>query len=621
MTKMKTTVSMLFFGGFLFSQQPSQTAQVEEVILQGNRLQIPFQSSNRDIQILSSKDIAQFPVKSVTELLSYIGGVDVRQRGGFSGQADVSIDGGSSEEVLVLLDGVKLINSQTSHNVMNLPVTLGAIERIEVLRGAAARVYGINALTGAINIVTKNSKKSFFLADVFSGSGFQKQDSEEGSGIYAGAGLELTGNLAAENHRHLFSAGQVVSNGVRYNSAVKNSKLFYKGNFDVDANNQISALGGYMYNRFGANGFYAAPGDRNSEEIVETSVFGISSQHKIGNFTLMPRLSNRYDEDDYRYFKDNLSRARSMHYTNAFMAELNANLSTSIGEFGLGWESRFEKINSSNIGEHSRDNHGVFAEYSGSFGEKFRSTVGVYANYNSNFGWQVYPGIDASYLLSSKWQVSANIGSGQRIPSYTDLYLNQLPGNLGNPEVKPENSWQYELKVNYTQERFSFQTGLFYRNISEFIDWVRTANNQPYSPVNFGSNQVFGWYSRVSGTLFETDNQALKYRLNYNYLNPKITDNQNVQSKYVLENLKHQFIAGLRYSIENFAFSLENRLIKREKNNSYNLLDAKLSYGIGKSQVYLDVNNIFNEKYQETGAVPTFPRWINLGFRYYLEKN
>src|SRR5699024_4412119 len=317
---------------------------------------------------------------------------------------------------------------------------------------------------------------------------------------------------------------------------------------------------------FGANGFYAAPGDKNSEEIVQTSLFSLSSKHKWGRFTLLPRISDRYNEDDYRYFKDDLDKARSLHYSNALMLELNGTLTTSIGKFGLGWESRLERINSSNIGQHKRDNHGAYAEYKGSYREKLRMNLGIYANYNSDFGWQAYPGLDLAYLINKHWKVSANFGSGQRIPSFTDLYLNQPPGNVGNPDIQPENAWEYEAEIRYSAGKFIAQTGYFYRDISDFIDWVRKDANQPYTPVNFGHNRVHGIYVRNRQQFDLGNQQHLRYRMSYNYLAPQYLPGGNEQSKYILETMKHQLITGMNYSYMDFSVHLENRLIKRELN-------------------------------------------------------
>src|SRR5690606_984295 len=102
-------------------------------------------------QVIGQEQIRAFSGKSVSELLSYAAGVDVRQRGPEGVQADISIDGGIFDQTLVLINGVKISDPQTGHHIMNLPLSLSAIDHIEILRGAAARVYGINALAGAIN--------------------------------------------------------------------------------------------------------------------------------------------------------------------------------------------------------------------------------------------------------------------------------------------------------------------------------------------------------------------------------------------------------------------------------------------------------------------------------------
>lgn len=614
-------IGMATITSTTFAQSPLETIEMPDVIVQGNRLQTKFSESTRDIQIITQKEIAKLPVQTINELLNYVAGVDIRQRGPFGAQADVRIDGGSFEETLVLLDGIKLINSQTGHNMMNLPLTLGAIDHIEVLRGAAARVYGINALTGAINIVTRKQKNSFVSANIYAGSTFQNKVKDDGKGKYGGGAAEITANYGSDRQSHLISVGQNISNGERYNSAIKNTKGFYRGSFQPNADNEINALAGYIYNRFGANGYYAAPGDINSEEIIETAVFSLSSTHKFGNFSLSPRLSNRYDEDDYRYFKDTLSKARSLHYTNALMAELNTSLITNIGDFGVGGEARFETINSTNIGKHKRDNYGGFAEYKGFFWNRLRTNIGLYANYSTDYGWQVYPGVDAAFNIDRHWQVAANVGSGQRIPSYTDLYLNQKPGNVGNPDVRPESSWQYEGKIKYAQANFEMQAGAFYRNISAFIDWIRADDSQPYSPVNFGNNKVLGLYARVFGKLAQTDISEFGYRLSYNYLKPGITENDGAQSKYILESLKHQFMLGINYQYRKFGLHVENRFIKRELNKAYDILDARLSYAFKSVQIYSDINNVLNARYMEMGAVPTSPRGYILGAKFYLVNN
>ncbi|GHA48542.1 hypothetical protein GCM10007103_31800 [Salinimicrobium marinum] len=603
-----------------FPKNKEQENQLEEIIIQGNRIQLPFRQTARDIQVITQEEIQKLPARSLNEVLSYISGVDIRQRGPFGTQTDISIDGGTSEQSIVLINGVKMIDSQTAHNMMNLPVPLTAIAHIEVLRGAAARVYGINALTGAINIVTKKDRNSSITARLLAGSSFESKEEGDGSGIYAGGGAEVTGNFATEKQRHLLAVAQNKYNGQRYNSASRNTRLFYNGQYDLDLNNSMQAMAGYAGSRFGANGFYAAPGDRNSEELVESSIFSLSSKHQWGDFMISPRISNRYGEDDYRYFKDDLSKGRSLHYTNALMLELNSHLVTDIGTFGFGWESRLEEINSSNIGDHKRDNHGAYAELAGSLGEKLQGTAGLYANYNTDFGWQWYPGLDLAYLINTSWKVSTSIGAGQRIPSFTDLYLNQLPGNIGNESLQPENAWSYETNVEYQKQNLTLQVGAFSRNITDFIDWVREDASQPYSPINFGKNTVKGIYGRVRQNFTLGNRESIGYRFSYNYLQPTLESSAGVTSKYVLESLKHQLIAGVHYQVDKFSLHLENRWLQRELADAYNIVDLRVNYQWQNFLFHTEGTNLFNAEYKEAGAVPMPGRWFSLGVTYQWEQ-
>src|SRR5699024_7971423 len=186
-----------------------------------------------------------------------------------------------------------------------------------------ARVYGINALTGAINIVTRKESNLFLSVHTYSGSSFQQKEEGDGKGIYGGGGMQVTGNYGDEKQNHLLSLGRDKYNGQRYNTAMDNSRVLYNGNYYLDEHHSIQLMGGYIHNQFGANGFYAAPGDKDAEEIDNTTLLSISSQHRFGNTVWTPRISHRYNEDDYRYFKHDLNTARSRHFTNAYMMELN----------------------------------------------------------------------------------------------------------------------------------------------------------------------------------------------------------------------------------------------------------------------------------------------------------
>lgn len=601
-----------------FGQSNEGIEELDEIVIQENRLQIPFQKSTRNIQVITKEEIQKLPVSSLNEVLSYVGGIDIRQRGPFGSQADISIDGGSFEQTMILWNGVKMGDAQTAHHSMNLPIPLEAIERIEVLKGPAARIYGINALTGAVNIVTKTSMNNFAQVHAFAGSSFKDKDPGDGNGMYAGGGIQATAGISTGKVQHLVSIAKEDYNGQRYNTASDNLKAMYQGTATFDEKNSLEWMGGYIDNEFGANGYYAAPHDKESYELVETLMLSVGSKHKIGDrITIKPRISNRYNEDDYRFYRNDLSKARSLHYSNAFMLELNGVYNSDFGDFGIGYETRMEEIHSSNLGAHDRKNHGWFAEYKNTFFDQLLVNVGAYWNYNTDYGFQWYPGADVSYVFHPDWKASVSVGSSQRIPSFTDLYVNQRPGNIGNPDLKPESAWQYEAGINYSKSNRAFHASYFQRNINDFIDYMRLSSDEPYQPHNLGDQTMRGIHLRWNQQIEIASNQRFSYQLSYQYLSPKKQENSDgIISKYVVESLKHQAILGLNYQYDQFGIQWQNRYIKRELNEGYIVSDIRLSYDFSKFQLYTQASNLFNSTYKEAAAVPMPTRWIQLGVKY-----
>jgi len=614
----KVTVVLLFAAQSIFAQNVNDTIAMGEVSILDNRLNTPLSKENRNIYVIDKTQLDKLPVRTLQEALQYATGVDLRQRGPFGSQADISMDGGSFEQTLILLNGVKVMDQQTAHNALNLPVPLEAIDRIEVVRGPAARVYGNNSLTGVINIVTRKPKKTGVFAHTYIGTNFEK-DSEDTGKTFTNRGVLFGANLAEEKHQHQLYATHDWGSGYRYNTAFENNKLYYQGNFKFNNENSLAASYGYVKNGFGANGFYAAPGDKDSKEIVETTMVSLQSKHKISNrLTLAPRVSYRYNFDDYRYFKNNLNSARSKHYSNAIAGEINSTYQLNKGQIGIGAEYRNEQINSTSIKNHTRENVGFYAEYKTDLTDKLNVNVGTYVNYNSQYGWKAFPGIDASYAVSSNFKLVANAGTSQRIPSFNDLYLDQRPGNIGNAEVISEKAFQTEFGFKYNKRNWNFNAYYFYRSITDFIDWVRLTTNEPWQANNFGDLETHGFNTKVSYKANLAANQSLRFSLSYAYLDPKFSNVDDAyNSKYKIESLKHQVINTIDYQVKNTTISFANRFNTRQSYKSYWITDIRVNHSFKNNiSIYADAQNIFNTTYNEAGAIPLPSRWLTVGVKF-----
>ena len=109
----------------------------------------------RQVMTLSRQDLEAAGVTSINDLLKLAVGIDVRQRGGFGMQTDISINGGTHDQIAILINGVPISNPHTGHNAADFPVNLSDIQRVEILEGAASRVLGSQAFSGAINVITR----------------------------------------------------------------------------------------------------------------------------------------------------------------------------------------------------------------------------------------------------------------------------------------------------------------------------------------------------------------------------------------------------------------------------------------------------------------------------------
>lgn len=613
-------VTICLSAGYAEAQQDT-SKNLNEVMVRENRIKLPFSKQNRNIWIIDQEQIKNSSARSISELLSGVAGVDVRQRGPGGVQADISIDGGTFDQTLVLINGVKVSDPQTGHNMMNLPISMDDVDHIEVLRGSASRIYGINALTGAINIVTKSVNSTGVSANVFTGSSFKKD--EVTGKLYGNYGVHATGTLALKASSHLFSVGQEAGSGYRYNTAFDNQKIFYQGKVNVGKADQLDITGGYTHNNYGANAFYSAPGDKEAEETVNTALAAIAYKTKLTSFwTLLPRLSYRNNADDYLYIKQSPDKFHNHHVTQVISAELNNTFETGIGEFGLGLEGRKEKINSTNLGKRSRDNAGIYGEYKFDLVKHLLINAGTYVNYNSDYGWQAFPGIDAGYNFYGNWKVFVNVGTGERLPTYTDLYY-KGPTNIGNDQLNPEKSRYAESGLKYNSNHFLLNASVFKRRISDFIDWVKESVADPYQPKNFSQLNTTGFTLSTDYKTGPIQNATVfnswRFGLAYTHLDPaiKTTIPQATISRYAQSALKNQLTGMVNMDfLKVMSLTVSARYNDRINYKDYTIVDARLSYRLQKSSFYVDAQNIFNAQFTEITAVPMPGVWASLGYKF-----
>ena len=153
MKKLLSVILIIAINSVINSQE-KQISLEEVTVVSSPRIELELSESSKTVQVISKEEIINSPANNVAELLQQVAGIDIRRRGTSGMQADLYIRGGGFDQTLLLIDGIKVEDPQTGHHTMNMALPIEVIERIEIIKGSASRVYGQNAFTGAINIVT-----------------------------------------------------------------------------------------------------------------------------------------------------------------------------------------------------------------------------------------------------------------------------------------------------------------------------------------------------------------------------------------------------------------------------------------------------------------------------------
>ena len=586
---MKKSLALLFllFFNFIISQQ--DTTDLKEVIVSTTKLEIPFSKNFRTVKIISSDYIKNSPASNVSDLLQEITGIDVRRRGVSGVQGDLYIRGGGFDQTLLLVDGMKMDDAQTGHHTLNMILPLYLIERIEVIKGPAARIFGQNAFNGAINIVTKDvtgEKKQIDLSlkEISYGSFEQKN-------------ISAVTKIITNKAKSLISFSNNTSDGYRHNTDYKRNNYFVKTSFNLKSS-PVDFIASFTENKFGANGFYASPSATEQYEETQASLLGVSTTINSEKLSIKPRLYWRRGQDEYIYIRDNPSVYRNLHKTNKVSAELSGSYFSNSGVTGFGIDLSTVNISSNNLGEHDRTTVNLFVDHTFKlFDEKLVLSPGIAVSYFSDMSFHSFPGIDLGYNINSNFKLYSNIGKTFRVPTYTDLYYSDRT-TIGNENLNPESATSTELGFKYNTSNFKISGAFFNRKAKNIIDYVKENENDLWNAVNIGTLKTTG---------FELD---FRYNFqNQNYLNlgyTNINHNNYVTninfSKYSLNSLKHHFTSKLNLNyIRNVNHSFVYKYAERSDKSNYNVLDSKIMY---KKGLFIYVNNILDEVYSETNLVP-----------------
>ncbi len=612
-------------------EKTAKNIDLEEVNVDADGTATAMESElTRIIATVTQTDIEQSSAESLSQLLESLPGLDIRQRGAQSTQADICIRAGSFDQVLILLNGINITDPQTGHNNLNIPISLNDIDHIEILEGAGLRYNSEGAFAGAINIVTKDVNKTGAEAEII-----------YGDHNYWNTEVGLT--LKQKRFAHRLTASRTTSDGYRDNTDFETKRLFLQSTFkegNTSADFQLGLLG----NGYGSNSFYSAAYPNQYEEVnnIMTSL-KISTGNKV---KISPKVYYKRGFDHFELFRDmedapSWYTSYNYHQTDVWGIGSDFKASTKIGIISLGIDLRNERIRSTVLGENvdsianpreddiyftkekKRTSYNVFLNHTYYY-QNFVVSGNLLFNYNGiSEEVKLYPGIDLAYNFTPSLKAKGSINKSFRMPTFTELYYNGST-NIGNADLHQEEALTYDLGIEYATKGFKANASVFYRHGSDIIDWIKADTSQVkwqtmnYSEVNTKGIELSaivkpGDY--VSALSFIKD-----VRATYTYNHSEVADQEYI-SYYALDYLKHKFTISGNFNIYkklecNIMIQNQERCNPTDATSKYEpfwLCDANVRWAGKHVSPYIKVSNVFDKPYYDFNSLPQAGQWTMVG--------
>ncbi|MFZ5877157.1 MAG: TonB-dependent receptor domain-containing protein [Nitrospirota bacterium] len=422
----------------------AQPAAKPDIVVHGTKTGTPIEQLTGAVTVIDEAAIKEMRVPSVLEVLRKVDGVDVVQSGGPGGQTSLFLRGGNSNHVLVLIDGVK-VNSPTTGAFDMTHLTVDQIERIEVLRGAQSPLYGSEAVSGVINIITKRAAKSPQNAVTIEGGAYHTRS---GALTHSGRGPVWD--------RALSVSSRWVGRGFsRADEDLGNTEPDGYANTTLSMNLGRSAgVGGRADVNLRLTDATADIDDAYPAPTFQLSDSPAKSRNKaaVVGLTIAAPLSARWDHRlIIGWARDHGTTSQgSFGDTDIDAQSRQVDWSHTLGVgadnlLTVGYEYQHRTADITGAGEQRLITNAFYVQDQLAAFDPLFITIGARTDDNDQFGrHNTYKAGASLNLASWRSRVFGNYGTGFRGPTLNDLYY---PG-FSNPNLKPEESSGSEIGVN-----------------------------------------------------------------------------------------------------------------------------------------------------------------------------
>jgi vitamin B12 transporter len=629
--------SLALLSIFSNSNAQEKAIELDPITVTASLTPVSASKTGRNILIIKGDVLQKLPVQSIDELLRYVPGVEVQSRGPMGAQADFTIRGGTFQQVLVILDGIRLNDPLTGHFSSYIPISPAEIDRIEVLKGASSAIYGTEAVGGVIHIISKT---------------FANREQPNGHKINAQLTAGDFGLFNAQAGAFIHQKNTTASVGVITNNTKGQQLRGTKGYFNLTTisasvkqklgeNTSVAYRFGYDDRDFNAQNFYTTTPVDSATESVISRWHHLKFTHKKNKQSFSFDAGYKEANDVYRFRK---AVSANVNNSSLFQAlalhDYKINDNSTITS-GVQFISR--RIVSNDRGNHEVSNAGAFVVLNQKLGKALQLNPALRVDWNERSGWEIIPQLNASYRYES-FLFRGSVGRTTRDADFTERFnnyqRNPVPLNqrVGNPDLISESSLSYEVGADYyLNSSLKVSTTWFERFQQNLIDYIFT----PYANMPRQENLVAGGnyflatnIDKVNTTGIETDVQythefsdkhSLTGGLGFVWMRSRSSDT--IPSLYVSNHARELINFNVMYRYKKIAVST-NGLFKGRRpqpiaapfvpiSANYFILNTRVDLFLLKDKlgVFVQADNIFNRRYSDLlgSIMPT--RWVMGGVK------
>lgn len=621
----------------------SQEVELDGVTITSALIEKRASETGRNIVIIKGSQFQNLPVHSIDDLLRFVPGVEIQARGPMGAQSDITLRGGTFQQVLVLLDGMRLNDPNTGHFSSYIPLAPAEIERIEILKGPSSAIYGADAVGGVVHVITKT-----FAAQQ---QGITKTSANGQLAIGEYGFNNITAGIAHTKNKFSVSGGVLINNaeGVQQRGTkgfIHNSSVSASAKYHINNNWSVAYRLAYDRRNFGAQNFYTSFLSDTAREKVATWWQQLRIAYQKGNHRLTIDASYKTLDDDYRFNSLAIANNNESKLAQALISH-QYNFSTkTILTTGFNYQQKI--IKSNDRGDHSLFLAAPFVSLVQKIGQHISLQPSLRVEMVQHNDPELVPQLTASYK-ANQWQFRVSAGKTIRDADFTERFNNYnkplvTGGRIGNPDLQAEHSWSYEAGADwFYNNKLKISATVFQRQHSRLIDYVNTAyadmpRKENLSPT--GSYALAKNIARVNTSGLETDIQytqpiSSKQQLavNAGFIWLSSNSSNNTASLYVSSHARVLTNFSVQYNVCNFSLALTG-LYKHRKPDAtagginakltadYFIMNARLSYAMLKNRLsfFIQADNVFDRSYSDLLGAIMPGRWAMGGVKFNFQQ-